>query len=378
MKVVLTGFGKFGDVADNPSTHLACALGSDVHVIASKVLQVSIQGVQEGILELENEVKAAGVDPDEVVWVHVGVYAKMTQIRIECRGFNEATFGLPDERGNTPNKEKVVEEDVQERWTTIDGDRLASDLAKEGHPFVATADPGRFICNYTLYHSLHKHKHAIFVHIPLFENIPQAVQKESLEALFKRIGNYIIADCKPEEEKMQALCAMGFPSNRVQKAFTCVGDNLEEMLQWILEHADDQDIDIPLETCDQVRALKACGVREQLKLVFAVSMDLKMTTGKIAAQVAHACLAMYRGLIHSNPGLLQEWETMGEPKIVCKIDNIEEIMKLCASAKLKNIPSFMIQDAGRTQVAPGSVTVVAIGPERASIIDQVTGHLKLL
>ena len=34
--------------------------------------------------------------------------------------------------------------------------------------------------------------------------------------------------------------------------------------------------------------------------------------------------------------------------------------------------------AGRTQVAPGSRTVLAIGPAPKSAIDAVTGHLKLL
>lgn len=34
--------------------------------------------------------------------------------------------------------------------------------------------------------------------------------------------------------------------------------------------------------------------------------------------------------------------------------------------------------AGRTQVAPGSRTVLAIGPAPKSAIDKVTGHLRLL
>ena len=34
-------------------------------------------------------------------------------------------------------------------------------------------------------------------------------------------------------------------------------------------------------------------------------------------------------------------------------------------------------DAGRTQIAAGSVTVLALGPAAAADIDQVTGHLKL-
>lgn len=38
----------------------------------------------------------------------------------------------------------------------------------------------------------------------------------------------------------------------------------------------------------------------------------------------------------------------------------------------------VIQDAGRTQIEAGSLTVLGIGPAPASVINQVTGHLKLL
>lgn len=38
----------------------------------------------------------------------------------------------------------------------------------------------------------------------------------------------------------------------------------------------------------------------------------------------------------------------------------------------------IIHDAGRTQIASGSATVLGVGPAPKSMVDQVTGHLKLL
>ena len=38
----------------------------------------------------------------------------------------------------------------------------------------------------------------------------------------------------------------------------------------------------------------------------------------------------------------------------------------------------MVQDAGRTEVEPGTKTVLAIGPDLNSKIDEITGKLKLL
>ena len=38
---------------------------------------------------------------------------------------------------------------------------------------------------------------------------------------------------------------------------------------------------------------------------------------------------------------------------------------------------MIIHDAGRTQIASGTATVLGIGPGPSSVIDNVSGHLKL-
>jgi peptidyl-tRNA hydrolase, PTH2 family len=52
--------------------------------------------------------------------------------------------------------------------------------------------------------------------------------------------------------------------------------------------------------------------------------------------------------------------------------------ELKASAKAAGLPTFEVHDAGRTQVAAGSKTILAIGPAGRSDIDKVTGKLRLL
>ena len=68
----------------------------------------------------------------------------------------------------------------------------------------------------------------------------------------------------------------------------------------------------------------------------------------------------------------------GQPKIALRAANTEELETLARSARALNLCARTIQDAGRTQVAPGSKTVLGVGPGPARLINQVTGKLKLL
>lgn len=54
---------------------------------------------------------------------------------------------------------------------------------------------------------------------------------------------------------------------------------------------------------------------------------------------------------------------------------MEELM---GKARSLGITAEVIQDAGRTQIDPGSLTVLGVGPAPKSKVDQVTGGLKLL
>lgn len=101
--------------------------------------------------------------------------------------------------------------------------------------------------------------------------------------------------------------------------------------------------------------------------------------GKIAAQASHATLACYKYFhAHSpNSPILRRWERNGQAKIALQIKSEDELLLLQAQAMSLGLCARVIQDAGRTQIASGSRTVLGIlGPK--SVIDGVTGHLKLL
>ncbi|KAJ6072689.1 hypothetical protein N7467_010774 [Penicillium canescens] len=118
---------------------------------------------------------------------------------------------------------------------------------------------------------------------------------------------------------------------------------------------------------------------EEVKLVLVVRMDLGMTKGKIAAQCSHATLACYKYFLEYAPdsAILRRWERGGQAKIALQVKSEDEVLVMQAQAMSLGLCARVIQDAGRTQIASGSKTVLGIlGPK--SVVDGVTGHLKLL
>ncbi len=111
------------------------------------------------------------------------------------------------------------------------------------------------------------------------------------------------------------------------------------------------------------------------KQAIIIRNDLQMGKGKIAAQASHASLQAY---LKTDEETRDEWETEGMKKIALKVDGEKELIQAFNAAKKRKIRAALIHDAGHTQVEPGTVTAVAIGPADEDEIDVITGKLKLL
>jgi len=133
-----------------------------------------------------------------------------------------------------------------------------------------------------------------------------------------------------------------------------------------------------------------------LKMVLVVRKDLKMTSGKVAAQCCHACLGVVLDIVsgqhvggigHNNGNggkltfdlkrVLSVWRTNGEKKIVVQCQSEQELVALKDQAAIHGLPHYLVADAGHTQIKAGSITVLAIGPYLSDQIDVVTKELKL-
>uniref|UniRef100_A0A1A9WHT1 peptidyl-tRNA hydrolase n=1 Tax=Glossina brevipalpis TaxID=37001 RepID=A0A1A9WHT1_9MUSC len=120
------------------------------------------------------------------------------------------------------------------------------------------------------------------------------------------------------------------------------------------------------------------SLTREYKMVLVVRNDLGMSKGKIAAQCSHGAVGAYQKAIASIPYLVKAWDNTGCAKVALKVNSEAELIAIKRAAERRNLNVCLIRDAGRTQIEPNSKTVLAIGPADVEIIDQVTGHLKLL
>lgn len=111
-----------------------------------------------------------------------------------------------------------------------------------------------------------------------------------------------------------------------------------------------------------------------VKQAIAVRGDLGMGEGKLAAQVAHASLTAYE---HASQGARDAWKRSGQKKIVVRVDDEATVHALNEQAATAGLPTGLVRDAGHTQLAPGTVTAVAIGPAADAEVDDITGDLPL-
>lgn len=111
------------------------------------------------------------------------------------------------------------------------------------------------------------------------------------------------------------------------------------------------------------------------KQVIVVRADLKMSRGKSCAQVAHASLSSAEKAANE---WYKAWKREGQKKVVVKAANEKELHEFYEMAKKAKLPCYLVQDAGLTELEPGTTTALGIGPAPSELIDKITGKLKLL
>ena len=116
-----------------------------------------------------------------------------------------------------------------------------------------------------------------------------------------------------------------------------------------------------------------------------------MKEGKMAAQCCHAavscCMKSREKLCYkvwsmsggakiclkTNPS--KEWlQSKGGKETAESEDHLAYMYEIQRRAKKAGLTTYLVADAGHTQLVPGTITVLGIGPDDASKIDLITGR----
>jgi PTH2 family peptidyl-tRNA hydrolase len=118
----------------------------------------------------------------------------------------------------------------------------------------------------------------------------------------------------------------------------------------------------------------------EYKQVILIRQDLKLPKGKLAAQAAHASVTATLKQLSANGDrdAVRFWNAQGMKKIAVKVADEKELYKFIQQAKDKGLVTSVITDAGKTVVAPGTVTCGAIGPDEEDAVDSIAGDIPLL
>lgn len=120
---------------------------------------------------------------------------------------------------------------------------------------------------------------------------------------------------------------------------------------------------------------------EKLKQVIVVREDLKMSKGKLAVQVAHASVSAVMECILKGgewERWLWTWYKTGQKKVALKVKDLDSMLRAFRKAIESGLPAFLVEDAGLTELEPGTLTCVGIGPAPEDRIDEITRSLPLL
>eukprot|EP00635_Sarcinochrysidales_sp_CCMP3193_P012406 CAMPEP_0118901564 /NCGR_PEP_ID=MMETSP1166-20130328/7222_1 /TAXON_ID=1104430 /ORGANISM="Chrysoreinhardia sp, Strain CCMP3193" /LENGTH=364 /DNA_ID=CAMNT_0006840741 /DNA_START=55 /DNA_END=1149 /DNA_ORIENTATION=+ len=363
MRVLWTGFGPFGEgekrIERNPSQALAEQMEGDER----SIVEVSMEAVERCVEEIALR--------EADVCIHLGVAASYTRVTLERTAHNEATFKCPDESGAHPRSCAVEASAPETLTTTVDCDAAADELRGQGLDVDVSDDADRFLCNYIYFKSLRRKAApaSLFVHVPPFDVVGQEDQLRILRAL------RAILTRRPTTSLASQLKELGIADDDAQRAINRGAANVDHAMEVLFGGQ----LATPEDDAEEENSEDA----DESKLVLVVRTDVAMSRGKIAAQSAHAALGAYRTVVERNPALALDWiDKSGEKTIVCAPPPTQTWDAFLATAIPKadraNVATFLVHDAGRTEVASGTSTVLAVGPALSAHIDPITRSLPLL
>lgn len=169
-KILVTGFGPFPGMPDNPSETLARTLAQPriarAFNVEARILPTEYAAAGAALAKALDEVK-----PDIVICF--GVAARCDQIRIERAAWNVTDPAKADAAGHKPKGTKVRADGPEGYGTLLPTADIMAALVRAGIPATGSNDAGEYLCNYIFYQLMHdiasksEKRMGGFVHIPM-------------------------------------------------------------------------------------------------------------------------------------------------------------------------------------------------------------------
>jgi pyrrolidone-carboxylate peptidase len=170
MKLLVTGFGPFRNVTDNPSAKLAAALPGTTEVLP----------VQYG--KVESFAKSAR-SREEGTILCLGLNANAGSLKFELYAHNQ--IGAEKGHGSRAHRRTVIKSNGPKTL----GQTLLTPLQLSSLHLGTSFTPGDYLCNFLLYSLLARYpdRRVGFVHVPPFETVPFDEQIVHLSRLIQML-----------------------------------------------------------------------------------------------------------------------------------------------------------------------------------------------
>ena len=177
--VLVTGFEPFGTYAANPSEQLAKAVDGrrGALVVRSLVLPVDYRQVR-------GQLEPVILELDTLAILHLGLAGNRARIAMERVGLNVMDCEMQDNAGYKAAGEPCIAGGPAAYFSTLPITGIVAALTADGIPAYVSNSAGTYLCNHTLYSTLHlAHERGLrarigFMHLPL---LPSMVAESGLD-----------------------------------------------------------------------------------------------------------------------------------------------------------------------------------------------------
>ena len=164
-KLLITGFEPFGGEKINPSWDAVSLLPENINGYTLTKLRLPVVFEKSAKILVET---AENLCPDVII--AVGQAGGRSAITPEYIGINLRNANVPDNDGNLPKDERIVEGGQDAYFSTIPVRKIAENIKNKGIDAQVSYSAGTFVCNDVLY-TLLSHFNGTntkvgFIHVP--------------------------------------------------------------------------------------------------------------------------------------------------------------------------------------------------------------------